>query len=137
MVQKKFIFLFCGCIILSQSPGSLDNKPNLAWELITGFIRIWNRTDQGLCVDLPLSASAGLKFAIIWLNFSRILNSKLEMLNQKCIRNTFEKGKCLWGADSSPFQEHSRTTWYAPSPVIYLFLVNTTWRDMRNATCWR
>ncbi|KAM6097707.1 uncharacterized protein LJ206_000963 [Theristicus caerulescens] len=138
MVREKFIFLLCACIILSQSTGNLDNQPNLAWELITGFIRIWNRTDQGLCVDLPTSALEGFKFAIIWLNFSRILNSKLETLNQKCIQNTHWKGKCLWGTDSLPFQEYSGTTWYIiPSPVAYRFPVNITWRDMWNATCWK
>ncbi|KAM6077424.1 uncharacterized protein LJ206_008052 isoform 1-T1 [Theristicus caerulescens] len=137
MVREKFVFLLCACIILSQSTGNLDNQPNLAWELITGFVRIWNRTDQGLCVDLPTSASEGFKFAIIWLNFSRILNSKLETLNQKCIQNTRWKGKCLWGTDALPFQEYSGTTWYIPSPVAYRFPVNITWRDMWNATCWK
>ncbi|XP_076193727.1 uncharacterized protein LOC143160061 [Aptenodytes patagonicus] len=137
MVWEKFIFLLCECTILFQPAGSLNNQPNLAWALITGFTRIWNRTDQGLCVDLPTSASAGFKFAIIWLNFSRILNSKLEILSQKCIQNPHGKGKCLWGADPFPFQEYSGTTWYTPSPVAYLFPINRTWRAMWNATCWK
>ena len=135
MVSGKFIFLLCECIILSQSTGNLNNQPNLAWELISGFVRIWNRTDQGFCVDLPTSASAGLKFAVIWLNLSRVLNSKLEMLNQKCIQNTLWKGQCLWGIDYAPPPGWEAD--YIPSPVAYRFPVNTTWRDMWKATCWK
>lgn len=62
--------------------GSWGKSPNLAWELIQGFMHIWNQTDQGICVALPGSAAEGFKFTMISLNLTKILENKLKGLNR-------------------------------------------------------
>ncbi|XP_075277794.1 uncharacterized protein LOC142361456 [Opisthocomus hoazin] len=47
---------------------------NLAWELIQGFTRIWNHTDQGLCIVEPKSAEESLRFFVTPINLSFVFN---------------------------------------------------------------
>lgn len=118
------------------SAGNVNGQPNLAWELITGFIQIWTQTNQCLCADFLVSTSAGLKLTVIWLNFSWILHLKLEALSQKCIQYTPGNEKCLWEADLLPLQNYTGTIWSKSSPAAYHFPVSTTWKDMWNAIYW-
>lgn len=66
-----FVWLFTLCMC---SAVKNEDQRNLAWKLVKGFAKIWNHTDQGVCVTLPESAEQGLQFFIIPLNLSFVLN---------------------------------------------------------------
>lgn len=136
MVWEKFVFLLCEYIILSQSTGNLNNQPNLAWELIQGFMHIWNHTDQGVCIALPSSASEGFKFTMISLNLTKILKNELNSLNQT-------EGNATWGIIESPFLDQkegqpwkSNGTWIEHPRALYQLPSNSTWEDLWNQTCY-
>ncbi|XP_068277942.1 uncharacterized protein [Nyctibius grandis] len=46
--------LFLAFAILDEGRG--NESPKLAWELIQGFVRIWNHTNQGIYVPTPKSS---------------------------------------------------------------------------------
>lgn len=98
--------------------GNLDNQPNLAWELVTSFARIWNRTDQGFCVDPQTSTGAGFRFTLIWLNVTKVLGTQLQTASCNCTRN------CAWGEVTSPFEDqprgklHKNGTWRTNMPFV-------------------
>ena len=46
-------------------------------ELIQGLVRIWNHTDQGVCVQIPTSSGEAISFSIINLNFTKLQSLKL------------------------------------------------------------
>lgn len=55
----------CGLTGMSRKPalGNVShNSPSLAGELFLGFMHLWNLTNQGICVALPIPAEQGLRF---------------------------------------------------------------------------
>lgn len=117
--------------------GPLGESPNLAWELIQGFMHIWNQTDQGICIALPGSAAEGFKFTMISLNLTKILGNELKWLNQT-------GGNTTWGIIESPFLEQkegqpwrSNGTWIEYSRALYQLPSNSTWENLWNQTCYR
>lgn len=66
---KKSLFL-----TFATSGG--DGSPNLAWEIIRGFISLWGHQDQGLCISLPQAAEEGLRFFMILVDLSFIFNMR-------------------------------------------------------------
>ncbi|XP_050192466.1 uncharacterized protein LOC126651033 [Myiozetetes cayanensis] len=137
MVWEKFLFLFYGCTILSQLTENEDTQPNLAWELIQGFMHIWNHTNQGICINLPNSASEGLRFMMIWLNFSEILTRELDNLKKT-------GGNVTWGMIESPFLDQkegqqwaANGTWVEYKKAFYQLPHNSTWNHLWNQTCYR
>lgn len=80
MVWNKCIFKCCIGLTLFF-PGHNQNISNLAWELIQGFVPIWNQTGQVTCVAFTSSSAEGLKFAIISLNLTKTLENELKNLH--------------------------------------------------------
>lgn len=117
--------------------GSWGESPNLAWELIQGFMHIWNQTDQGICVALAGSAAEGFKFTVISLNLTKILENELKGLNRTGRNIT-------WGMIESPFLEQkegqpwrNNGTWVEYSRALYQLPDNSTWENLWNQTCYR
>ncbi|KAM7091160.1 uncharacterized protein J5F26_010847 [Ciconia maguari] len=82
--------------------GGEGGSPNLAWELIQGFVRVWNQTDQGICIALPPSMKEGLRFFVTPLNVTYDLAE-----NQTTQRGftlfpatwSYNGTHAVWGAD--------------------------------------
>lgn len=75
-VGVLFVFVWLCMLYVcaaNQTPGNENNR-NLAWELIKGFVRVWNHTNQGICVALPESAEQGLRFFVTPIDLSFIFN---------------------------------------------------------------
>ena len=102
--KTYFFFITVGVM------GSWGESPTLAWELIEGFLHIWNRTDQGVCVALPGSAAEGFKFTMISLNLTKILGSK-------------------WNQSGGSFN------YTDPTGTMYQLPENGTWENLWNRTC--
>lgn len=116
--------------------GSLGEPPNLAWELIEGFMHIWNYTNQGICIALPDSISEGFKFTLIWVNFWGILTKKLDNLNKT-------EGNATWRVvkfhflDLKEGQQWVRNgTWTKHGRSLYQIPSNSTWNYLWNQTCY-
>ena len=71
MFWKVCVFLLF--IALGGTRG--EESPNLAWELINGFMYIWNHTDQGICIPVPKAPSQDIMFTLIPVNLTIWVNS--------------------------------------------------------------
>ncbi|KAK4811132.1 hypothetical protein QYF61_019763, partial [Mycteria americana] len=109
--------LFLPFAILGEGRG--NKSLNLAWELIQGFVHIWNHTNQGVCVQIPKSSGEGIDFSIINLNLSKLLENKLNTVVKNCIAN------CTWGR-----------AWRVNQDAFYQ-ISSANWTDLWNKTCYR
>lgn len=66
MFWASFLLTF----LASGVCGRGERTSNLAWEVIQGFIRLWNRTYQGICIQIPTSAEQGIRFGLIPVKFN-------------------------------------------------------------------
>ena len=107
--------LFLAFAILGEGRG--NESLNLAWELIQGFMCIWNHTNQGICVPVPKSSGEGIGFSIVNLNLSKLLESKLHIIISNCTTD------CTWGTVKAPFE----------SQYGNIFDLNGTWRMYQDA----
>ena len=98
--------LFLTFAILGEGRG--NESLNLAWELIQGFVRIWNHTNQGICVPIPRSSGEGIGFSIVNLNLSKLLESKLHTIVTNCTTN------CTWGRVKAPFKNQPNNIFGGP-----------------------
>lgn len=79
---EKLPLLSYGCTILSQLIEDQGAQPNLDWDLVQGFMHIWNHMNQGIYFNLPSSDLEGFRFMITWFNISETLISELNNLNK-------------------------------------------------------
>ena len=98
--------LFLAFAILGEGRG--DESPNLAWELIQGFMHIWNHTNQRICVPIPRSSGEGIGFSIVNLNLFKLLESKLCTIVNNCTAN------CTWGRVKVPFENQPNNIFGGP-----------------------
>lgn len=54
-----FLCLFTLGMCSAELAVKSEAQRNLAWKLVNGCAKIWNPTDQGVCVTLPESAEQG------------------------------------------------------------------------------
>ncbi|XP_032843968.2 uncharacterized protein LOC116960489 [Tyto alba] len=120
----------CTLYVCTANPasGNEDNR-NLAWERIKGFVRVWNHTNQGICVALPESAEQGLRFSVTPADLSFTLNKTDNATSKRYLPrvwvNNYDNTTIKW--TKIPMIPNMRETW--------LPLPNTSETDLMNHTC--
>lgn len=106
-----------------------QNVSNLAWEFIQGFVHLWNQMDLGTG-----SLAEGLKFTMIGLNLTKILENEFKNRNHT-------GGNTTWGIIESHFLERkegqpwkSNRTWTEHTKALYQLPSDTTWGELGNQT---